>query len=78
VRHQIAQRRRYGARRRYAAAVPDEEHAIPPIEEILNRVPGAFARTQEGLAQARRNEGIPLDALGDEPPQRPPDCSGPA
>jgi hypothetical protein len=38
-----------------------------PIEQILNRIPGALTRTQQGLAQARRGEGTPLDQLADEP-----------
>jgi hypothetical protein len=31
--------------------------------EILDAIPGSWERTQEGLAQARRGEGIPLDEL---------------
>jgi hypothetical protein len=52
--------------------VPDEEQAIPPIEELLKRVAGAFARTQEGLAQARNGKVSPLLALGDESLLHPP------
>lgn len=33
------------------------------ITEILDRIPGAWERTQEGLAQAARGEGTPLDEL---------------
>jgi predicted transcriptional regulator len=30
---------------------------------ILDGIPGAWERTQEGLEQARRGEGVPLDDL---------------
>jgi len=33
------------------------------ITEILDAIPGAWERTQEGLAQAARGEGTPLDEL---------------
>lgn len=33
------------------------------ITEILDAVPGAWERSQEGIAQARRGEGTPLDDL---------------
>ena len=36
---------------------PDTEHIVA----LLDSIPGAFERTQEGIAQARRGEGIPLD-----------------
>ncbi len=46
----------------------DEEHArklaIPArITEILDAIPGAWERTQEGIAQADRSEGTPLSDL---------------
>ena len=40
-------------------ADPDAEHIVA----LLDAIPGAHARTQEGIAQARRGEGIPLDQL---------------
>ena len=33
------------------------------MAEILDGIPGAWERTQEGLEQARRGEGIPLSDL---------------
>jgi hypothetical protein len=33
------------------------------MTEILDPIPGAWERTQEGLAQAARGEGTPLDEL---------------
>jgi hypothetical protein len=33
------------------------------ITEILDAIPGAWERTQEGLAQAARGEGTPLNEL---------------
>ena len=40
-------------------ADPDAEHIV----SLLDATPGAYERTQEGLAQARRGEGISLDEL---------------
>jgi len=40
-------------------ADPDAE----TIVELLDAVPGAHESAQEGIAQARRGEGIPLDEL---------------
>jgi hypothetical protein len=40
-------------------ADPDAEHIIA----LLDAIPGAYARAQEGIAQARRGEGVPLDRL---------------
>jgi hypothetical protein len=34
------------------------------VTEILESIPGAWERTQEGLAQAARGEGKRLDELG--------------
>jgi hypothetical protein len=45
----------------------DDEQAAEPVEQILDRIPGAFAKTQQGRAQARRGEVMPLDELTDEP-----------
>jgi hypothetical protein len=35
------------------------------ITEILDAIPGAWERVQEGLAQGRRGEGTPIDELVD-------------
>jgi hypothetical protein len=40
-------------------ADPDAEHIV----DLLDAIPGAHERAQEGIAQARRGEGIPLDEL---------------
>ena len=40
-------------------ADPGAEHIV----ELLNAIPGAYERAQEGIAQARRGEGVPLDEL---------------
>ena len=40
-------------------ADPDAEHIV----ELLDAIPGAHNRLHEGIAQARRGEGIPLDEL---------------
>ncbi len=47
------------ARSLLATALDDADPNAPRITEI----PGAWERTQEGLAQAARGEGTPLDAL---------------
>jgi len=36
------------------------------ITKTLDAIPGAWERTQEGIAQAGRGEGIPLNALSTE------------
>ena len=46
-------------RRALDRADPDAEHIVA----LLDAIPGAYERTQEGIAQARRGEGIPLDRL---------------
>jgi hypothetical protein len=40
-------------------ADPDAEHIV----DLLDAIPGAYERAQEGIAQARRGEGVPLDDL---------------
>lgn len=40
-------------------ADPDAENIVA----LLDAIPDAYARTQEGIAQARRGEGTPLDQL---------------
>ena len=41
------------------------------VQEILERIPAARVHAEEGLAQARRGEGIALDALAET--ARPPE-----
>jgi hypothetical protein len=40
-------------------ADPDAAHIV----RLLDGIPGALERTQEGIEQARRGAGIPLDEL---------------
>jgi hypothetical protein len=40
-------------------ADPDAAHIVG----LLDGIPGAYERTQEGVAQARRGEGVGLDEL---------------
>ena len=40
-------------------ADPDAEHIVA----LLDAIPGAYERASEGIAQARRREGTPLDRL---------------
>jgi hypothetical protein len=40
-------------------ADPDARHIV----DLLDAIPGAYERTQEGIGQARRGEGVPLDEL---------------
>jgi hypothetical protein len=40
-------------------ADPDAAHIVA----LLDSIPGAHERTQEGIAQARRGEGVALDDL---------------
>jgi predicted transcriptional regulator len=40
-------------------ADPDAHH----ITQLLDATPGAYERTGEGIEQARRGEGVPLDEL---------------
>jgi hypothetical protein len=46
-----------------AGALDDFGIDGPRMTEILDSIPGAWERTQEGLEQARRGETIPLDDL---------------
>ena len=39
------------------------EFLLAFVAMILDAIPGAWQRTQEGLAQAARGEGTPLDEL---------------
>lgn len=51
------------ARSLLSTALDDADPDVTRITEILDAIPGAWERTQEGLAQARRGEGSPLDEL---------------
>ena len=51
------------ARSLLSTALDDADPDAARITEILDAVPGAWERTQEGLAQAARGEGTPLDEL---------------
>jgi predicted transcriptional regulator len=51
------------ARSLLSTALDDADPDATRITEILDAVPGAWERTQDGLAQAARGEGTPLDQL---------------
>ena len=51
------------ARSLLSTALDDADPSAERITEILDAIPGAWQRTQEGLAQAQRGEGRPLDKL---------------
>ncbi len=51
------------ARSLLSTALDDADPDAVRITEILDMIPGAWERTQEGLAQAARGEGTPLDDL---------------
>jgi hypothetical protein len=51
------------ARSLLSTALDDADPDAARITEILDAIPGAWRRTQEGLAQAARGEGTPLDEL---------------
>ena len=51
------------ARSLLSTALDDIDPDATRIMEILDAIPGAWERTQEGLAQAARGEGTPLDEL---------------
>lgn len=51
------------ARSLLSTALDDADPNASRITEILGAIPGAWERTQEGLAQAARGEGTPLDQL---------------
>jgi len=51
------------ARSLLSTALDDADPDASRITEILDAIPGAWERTQEGLAQAARGEGAPLDEL---------------
>jgi hypothetical protein len=51
------------ARSLLASALDDADPDAARITEVLNSIPGAWERTQEGLSQAARDEGTSLDDL---------------
>ena len=51
------------ARSLLSTALDDADPDGMRITEILDAIPGAWERTQEGLAQAALGEGTPLDEL---------------
>jgi hypothetical protein len=51
------------ARSLLSTALDDVDPDAGRITDILDAIPGAWERTQEGLAQAARDEGTPLDEL---------------
>jgi len=51
------------ARSLLSTALDDIEPSATRITEILDSIPGAWERTQQGLAEASRGEGVPLDEL---------------
>jgi predicted transcriptional regulator len=51
------------ARSLLSTALDDADPDAVRITEVLDAIPGAWERTQEGLAQAARGEGVPLDKL---------------
>jgi hypothetical protein len=51
------------ARSLLSTALDDADPDAARITEILDAIPGAWQRTQEGLAQAARGEGRTLDEL---------------
>lgn len=51
------------ARSLLSTALDDADPDAVRITEILDAIPGAWQRTQEGLAQAASGEGTPLDEL---------------
>jgi predicted transcriptional regulator len=51
------------ARSLLSIALEDADPDAARITEILDAIPGAWERTQAGLAQATRGEGVPLDKL---------------
>lgn len=51
------------ARSLLSTALDDADPDATRITEILHAIPGAWERTQEGIEQAGRGEGRPLDEL---------------
>ena len=51
------------ARSLLSAALDEADPDATRIAHLLDSLPGAYERTQEGIEQARRGEGISLDEL---------------
>lgn len=51
------------ARSLLSIAIDDADPEAQRITEILDAIPGAWERTQEGVEQARRGETVPLSNL---------------
>lgn len=51
------------ARSLLSTALDDADPSAARITEVLDAIPGAWERAQEGLAQSRRGEGTPVDQL---------------
>lgn len=51
------------ARSLLSIALDDADPEAQRITDILDSIPGAWERTQEGLEQARRGETVPLSDL---------------
>ena len=51
------------ARSLLSTALDDADPDAARITEVLDAIPGAWQRTQEGLSQAERGEGTALDKL---------------
>jgi hypothetical protein len=53
------------ARSLLSTALDDADPSAAHITELLDAIPGAWERAQEGLSQARRGEGTPIDSLSE-------------
>jgi hypothetical protein len=51
------------ARSLLSSALDDADPDARQITSLLDAIPGAWERTQEGLEEAKRAEGVPLDEL---------------
>lgn len=51
------------ARSLLSTALDEVDPGPATIVEILDSIPGAFERAQQGLREARAGEGIPLDEI---------------
>ncbi len=51
------------ARSLLSNALEDADPDARTVTELLDAIPGAWERTQEGLAEARRGDGTPLADL---------------
>lgn len=51
------------ARSLLSTAIDNADPDASRITEVLDAIPGAWERAQDGLAQAARGEGTPLDEL---------------